>query len=143
MVDGWDNRGGPDAMNRPHNSDAGFGLVEAIVALAIASLALTALYRSLSSAVRAAASVQEYAAAIVLARSHLDSLGSDDNLQPGATGGAYANGLPWRLNVTPLSNQLPDVGSPFRPYWLILNVLDRNRKPLLTLETAKVARISK
>jgi prepilin-type N-terminal cleavage/methylation domain-containing protein len=129
-------------MSRANDSDAGFGLIEAIVALAIASLALTALYRSLGGAVRAAASVQEYASAVVLARSHLDSLGSDGSLEPGATSGAYANGLQWRLNVASLTNLPPDVGSPFRPYWLILNVLDRNRRPLLTLETAKVTRLS-
>ena len=126
-------------MNRPKTSDAGFGLVEAIVALAIASLALTALYRSLAGAFRAAARVQIHEAALVLARSHFDSLGSDGVLQVGKFSGSYVNGLQWRLNVSALATRTSRVGGPDRPYWLVLEVFDRGGAVLLDLETAKMA----
>ena len=127
-------------MKGPPSSDNGFGLFEAIVALAIASLALSALYRSLGGAVRAAGTVQEHGTVLAMARSHFDSLGSDGLLQAGATSGAYGNGATWRLLVTPLSNQPVGVGPKMRPYWLSLEAFDRRRNLLLKLETAKVAR---
>ena len=127
-------------MTGARQTDAGFGLLEAIVALAIASLALTALYRSLGGAIRAAGRVQEHEAALVLARSHFDSLGSDGFLQVGTSAGAYANGLAWRLNVSTLSTKTSDTAATYRPYWLALEVFDRSRTSLLKLETAKVAR---
>ena len=127
-------------MRGPSSSDQGFGLFEAIVALTVASLALTALYRSLGGAIRAAGTVQQHEAALAMARSHFDSLGSDGVLQVGSTSGAYGNGLTWRLVVTPLSTQPADIGPKQRPYWLALETFDRNRSLLLKLETAKVAR---
>ena len=127
-------------MKGPLSSDQGFGLFEAIVALAVASFALTALYRSLGGAIRAASTVQQHETVLAFARSHFDSLGSDGVLQAGTTSGTYGNGLMWRLIVTPLSTQPVDIGPRTRPYWLALEAFDRNRNLLLKLETAKVAR---
>jgi type II secretory pathway pseudopilin PulG len=127
-------------MRRPATTESGFGLVEAIVALAIVSLALTTLYRALSSAVHTAARVQVHDAALVLARTHLDSLGSDGTMQVGSVTGTYVNGLPWRLEVSALSTRSSGTQAAHRPFWVILEVFDRSGITLLKLETAKLAR---
>ena len=121
--------------------EAGFGLLEAIIALAIAGLALGALTRVQAAALRAAGRVELYQAALREARTHLDSLAVDGTLRTGITGGAYAGGLAWRLDVSPLTKSAP-AGQPGEsfPYWIVLNVADRLNRPLLHLETAKLAR---
>ena len=119
---------------------AGFALVEAIVALAIVTLALAALYQGMGVAYRAVARVQLHEAALVQARSHLDSLGADGTMQAGPSSGTYDNGLPWRLSVSALTSKsgLADAG--LRPYWVVLEALDRRGATIIKLETAKLAR---
>jgi type II secretory pathway pseudopilin PulG len=141
MADRLDNTTRRALMRRPATTESGFGLVEAIVALAIVSLALTTLYRALSSAVHTAARVQVHDAALVLARTHLDSLGSDGTMQVGSVTGTYVNGLPWRLEVSALSTgSSSGREAAYRPFWVILEVFDRSGITLLKLETAKLAR---
>ncbi len=84
--------------------------------------------------------MQVHDAALVLARTHLDSLGSDGTMQVGSVTGTYVNGLPWRLEVSALSTGSSGTEAAYRPFWVILEVFDRSGITLLKLETAKLAR---
>jgi type II secretory pathway pseudopilin PulG len=128
--------------NRSGRPDAGFALFEAIIALALASIALSAIYRTVGDSARATNRVRTKQASVALARSHLDSLGSDGTIQNGTTSGTYENGIRWRLTVTPLSSR-PDIGPTQKPHWVALECFDTAGVSLLKLETAKIAREAK
>jgi hypothetical protein len=125
-------------MNRGAHED-GFGLAEAIVALAIIALALPACYRAMGGAFRASAGVKTHEAALSLARTQLDTLGADGRMQEGTFLGSYANGLKWRLTSSALSAEGNGAQGNSRPYWVVLEVFDRSERRLLKLETAKLA----
>ena len=88
---------------------------------------------------RASVRAQAYEGAVLLARSHLDSLGGDGVLRSGITQGTYDRGLRWRLTVQSLAKG-DDSPTTLRPYWLALETFDRQGRALLQLETAKIAR---
>ena len=122
----------------PVRDEQGFALFEAIVALALAALALSAIYRSVGDAVRAADAVRTKSSGLALARTQLGSLAADGTIQPGVSTGTYANGSTWRLTVSPLTRRA--AGNAAQPYWVVLEAFDRRGGPLVRLETARVAR---
>ena len=125
---------------RKETSEAGFGLLEAIVALAIISFALPALYQAMSGAYRAESRLKVHEAALALARSQLDAVGSNGTIQAGEFSGNYSNGLPWRMTISPLSNKVNAGISGARPYWIVLEAYDRGGARLINLQTAKLMR---
>lgn len=115
--------------------ESGFGVLEAIVALAIAALALGALYRSTGMALRATDRSKQHLQALAQAESHLGTLGITTPLLPGDTGGTYRDGTSWRLKITSLSRAgTPD---PAPPMWIVLETFDRSGARLTRLETSK------
>lgn len=124
-------------MSRTPRSEAGFGLMEVIVALAIAAIAMGALLRAEGGALGAAGRVQTYDLALRQARAHLDALGSEGRLASGQTRGSYGNGIGWHLSISPLTAD-PPPGE--RAYWVVLTALDRTDRVVVKLETAKLAR---
>lgn len=129
-------------MTADRSSEAGFGLLEAIVALAIISFALPALYKAMSGAYRAESRLKIHEAALALARSQLDTVGSDGTIQSGTFSGTYNNGLPWRMTISPLSNKAGAGISSARPYWVVVEAFDRSGARLVNLQTAKLMRES-
>lgn len=129
-------------MRTAPDKESGFGLLEAIIALAIVSLALGALTRAQGTALRAAGRVELHQAALRDARAHVDSLAAGGSLRSGTTAGTYADGLGWRLNVAALGKAAAPTGDTgeILPYWIVLQVADRLNRPLVQLETAKLAR---
>ena len=86
--------------------EAGFTLLEVLVAFAIAAPALTLLYRQgfvSMSVTRAAASYQE---AISRAQSRLDAL-ADDGLVAGERTGDDGGGFRWRTRIAPVASTPP------------------------------------
>ncbi len=127
----------PTAVQPPHapSSDDGFGILEAIVALAIAALALGALYRTTGMALRAADRSKQHLQALALAQSHLGSLGVTTPLAPGDTRGTYSDGTSWHLSITSLARAgSPD---PAPPVWIVLETFDRSGARLTRLETSR------
>jgi general secretion pathway protein I len=129
-------------MKRARSGDRGFALLEAIVAMAIASLALSAIYRTVGNGLRAASRVQTIQSAVVASRSHLSTIGIDGTLSAGVSRGSYGNGLRWHLNVADMSARSTDENA-LRAYWITLKTIDRSGALLLELETAKIAREAK
>jgi general secretion pathway protein I len=114
--------------------DAGFTLVEVIVAFAIVTLVLAALYQAIAGAYRGYARVQVREQTLALARAQLDAVGVEGPLQPGETTGTYATGVVWRLAVEPVETAAPR-GRAFR---ILLEARDSGGKPFLRLETFKL-----
>src|ERR1700755_940187 len=85
--------------------DHGFTLLEVVVALAIAGLALVGLFRAGSDglfAVDTAARVEE---AVQRAQSHLAAVGRDAALVEGEFTGDDGGGFRWTLRVSPLTSR--------------------------------------
>lgn len=81
--------------------DAGFTLLEVVVALAIAALALIVLFRSGSEGLFAVDTASRAEEAAARAQSHLAALGRDSALAQGTSQGDDGGGYRWRLRVEP------------------------------------------
>jgi prepilin-type N-terminal cleavage/methylation domain-containing protein len=127
-------------MNEPPQSRrAGFSIIEALVALTIIAIGLTAFTKAVSSTYRTAARLKLSAAALTSARSHLDSVGRAGPLEDGISTGSYDNDLPWRLTVSALANAPRPPASGAQPFWVVVEAFDRRGVRLVKLETAKLS----
>ena len=93
------------ACDMPRDGEAGFTLVEALVAFMIVALTLTMGLRVLGDGARAARRGPEQAERLDEAVSIMNGLLGADDLRPGTTEGRFADGQTWRsrvLVVTPL-----------------------------------------
>jgi len=114
--------------------DAGFALVEVLVAFAIVTIVLAALYQSVAGTYRGYARVQVREQTLALARAQLEAVGTDAPLQPGESSGTYATGVAWRLTVEPVET----ASYRGRAFRILLQTLDAGGHPLVGLETFKV-----
>jgi general secretion pathway protein I len=116
--------------------EAGFTLVEVVVAFAIVTIILAALYQAIAGAYRGYARIQLREQALALVRAQLEAVGSEEPLQPGERTGTYATGVAWRLTVEPAET----ASSRGRAFRVVLEALDPKGKSLLKLETFKLDR---
>jgi general secretion pathway protein I len=84
--------------------EAGFTLVEVIVALAMLSAGLSLLLGLISNSLRQTASAQRMAGAGSLAQSLMAELGTDLAIKAEVRDGQYPNGYRWRLKMQPYDN---------------------------------------
>jgi general secretion pathway protein I len=82
--------------------DAGFTLLEVLVAFVIATLAFAILARAGLDGLQAADLSRRYQEALARARSHLAALGN--NLQPSDRQGDEGQGFHWHIRITLLSS---------------------------------------
>ena len=82
-------------------SEAGFTLVEVIVALAILALGLSVLLESISGSLRRTATAARMAEAGALAQSLLAEVGTDLAIKPAESFGEFPNGYRWHLKMQP------------------------------------------
>ncbi len=80
----------------------GFTLLEVLIALAIAGLALAALFDGAALGLRAVERAGRTAEALSHARSHLAALDRAGPLVPGETAGEDGGGFRWRHRIMPL-----------------------------------------
>ena len=120
--------------------DAGFSIVEVLVALAIIALGLAAFCQAAGNSYRAAAGLKIRAAALASTRSHLELVGVESPLLDGIFVGRHGNGLPWRLTVSTLAPATGATGGTSRAYWVALETFDRRGASLVRLETIKLNR---
>ena len=88
-------------MAREH----GFTLLETVVALAIAGMALVALFQAGSSGVFAVDTASRAAEALERARSHLAAVDAGAAPVPGDTEGDDGGGYRWHLHVQPAATR--------------------------------------
>jgi general secretion pathway protein I len=81
----------------------GFTLLEVLVALVIAGLALGALFSGAVTGLRSARLSLDYAEAVSRAKSHLAVAGIGASLVAGTQHGDDGQGFTWRLSVRPLA----------------------------------------
>jgi general secretion pathway protein I len=83
----------------------GFTLLEVLVALAIAALALVAFFRAGGGGLMAVDTASRYEEAVQRAQSHLAALGRDVALLPGDSEGDDGGGYRWRLHIVPIASR--------------------------------------
>ena len=86
------------------DKSAGFTLLEVLVALAIAGVALVALFQAAGRGLLATHAAAHYEEAVQRAQSHLAAIGRDVALLEGETEGDDGGGYRWRLRVVPRSS---------------------------------------
>jgi general secretion pathway protein I len=88
------------SAGRPRDQEAGFTLVEVLVAFFIAALTLTAALRVLGEGTASARRGPEAAARLEEATSLVETLLAAPRLAPGERDGLFADGRRWRVRVT-------------------------------------------
>src|SRR3954471_9152503 len=92
--------------------DNGFTLLEVLVALAIAALALITMFRAGGEGLIAVGTASRYEEAMQRAQSHLAALGRDTALLQGESEGDDGGGFRWRLRIAPVASwQVASAGS--------------------------------
>jgi prepilin-type N-terminal cleavage/methylation domain-containing protein len=79
--------------------EAGFTLVEVLVAFAILSIVLLILFSGLSTALLGDRRAEFTRIALTMAKGKLETAGVGTPLTPGVTTGRFENGMEWRLSV--------------------------------------------
>ena len=80
-------------------AEAGFTLLEVMIAFVIAALALSMLYQGVTGGLRATASATRTEEAVSLAKSHLAAVGRGEGINPQETSGVDGDGFDWRLHI--------------------------------------------
>lgn len=88
-------------FDRLRPAEAGFTLLEVVVAVAIAGLALVGLFRAGSGGVFAVDTAAQSEEALQRAQSHLAAIGRDAALVVGDSSGSDGGGFRWRLRIEP------------------------------------------
>lgn len=91
-------------MTRPGQADAGFTLIEVLIAFAILGVALAVLMTIFSDNVRAANNAKSEVVATELARSLVDRVGNDIPAIVGSSGGDFPDGYRWNLQILPFGS---------------------------------------
>ena len=91
--------------NAQDHAEAGFTLLEVIVALAILALSLAVIFPTVSNAVGRTAQSEALTQARLLAQSLLLKVGRDIPAGSGETTGEDGHGHRWRLQQTPFGDQ--------------------------------------
>jgi general secretion pathway protein I len=84
--------------------DEGFTLLEVIVALALAALALVALFQAGSAGLLTANEATRVEAAVDRAQSHLAEFAGTGMITPGGSEGDDGDGYHWRLTARPITS---------------------------------------
>ncbi|HXP97605.1 MAG TPA: prepilin-type N-terminal cleavage/methylation domain-containing protein [Telmatospirillum sp.] len=89
---------------------SGFTLLEVLVALAIAGLALVVMSEAATSGFLATKTAAGYQEALSRAKSHMAALSGDGTLIPGQAEGDDGGGYRWRYHVTEVGRQKQPAG---------------------------------
>lgn len=84
---------------KPERRNAGYTLIEVLVAFVILALALTALLNIFAGGVRSVAASTDYVRAALIADTQLAAAGIGESLRPGETSGIDDEGFAWTRTV--------------------------------------------
>lgn len=104
---------------------AGFTLLEVIVALAVLSISLALLMRTLSGGFHHQRQAAMLAQKTALAQSLLARVGTDLPLAPGVQNGSSANGLAWEIRIEPYGDGADRQHWPLAAYTVSVNVREQ------------------
>ena len=95
------------SKSRPQgNGSAGFTLLEALIAIVILALSLSALLQLYSTGLRGVANIDDHLRARLLAQSVMAEMSYDRRLRPGRLQGR-ADQFAWTLSITPFDDGQP------------------------------------
>ncbi len=129
---------------------AGFSLLEVLVAFSILALSMGTLMQIFSGGLRNVGLSEEYARAVAIAEEKLVSIGIESPLTPGETQGKYGEKFSWHMVAQPIESNLlseqtsQQAISPVLPVGLMgISVIvewdsDATNRRSLTLNTARV-----
>lgn len=121
------------------SSDAGFSLLEVLVAFAVASLALTALVQVYASSAAGARRGADMLAALEIAENRLAEMDALGTIAPGTVGPVAERGFLWQVDVAAEAEQ-PGHEAPLRLLLVTVTVRAQDdARPVVTLATAKHA----
>jgi general secretion pathway protein I len=127
---------------------AGFSLIEVLVALAIGGLALTAIAGVVGDGIAGDRTSVAATTALTLAEAKIASAGTAEKLRPGTTQGTFAGRFEWLLRITRYEDREPDaaadLGQPASPLQLYrieaaIQWREGMRQRRLTLATLRLA----
>ncbi len=87
----------------PTRPEAGFTLLEVLVAVTILGLTLTVVLQQFSTAMRAGTAARESTIAVLHAREKLEEIKLDHRLSEGAQSGTFDDGYEWETEVQPVA----------------------------------------
>lgn len=121
-------------------ADAGFTLIEALVALAVVAFSLAAIGSLVGANTRATRSLEQRLALVETSRTILTGLPGREELVPGDTTGEIADHR-WRLDVMPFVADFvdPALKSPWFPEAVILRVQSPTGE-MLRIDTVRLRR---
>ena len=132
----------PSRSDRPvrGSQPSGFTLLEVLVALAILGLALGALLQAFAGGLRRLTALDDYATAVMQARSEMDRLGAQLPLAEGQYSGSFADGMAWtaRLRRYEVGRSGGDAGLAVIPYEITVTV-SWGQHRALTLTSLRLA----
>ena len=121
--------------------DAGFTVLEVLVALVILTLSLIALHRALGTAYSAARRVTLQDEAMAVGQSQLARIGNDLPVRPIALQGTLSHGSTWSLAVKEIAPASPT--RLLRRFSVTYVAQDPSGTPLLQLRTFRIVGESK
>jgi general secretion pathway protein I len=139
-------RGGCDLQRNStrraeQDPEAGFTLVEIIVALAILSISLGLLLNVISSGMWRSSQAQSLSEANSLAQSLLARVGADLPIEPAQRAGEFAGGFHWRLSIERYGTAVDREQWPTGAYTVTARVLwgaDQADERSVTLSTLRL-----
>ena len=128
------------APSRACSGDAGFTLIEVLIALSVVAVALAAIGSLIGASVRGTRALDFNVTAATTARAIATALPERDALKPGSHSGEAA-GQRWRVDVRPMATPMVDPGLPTR--WVPQTVVIRLQSPtgsILEINTVRLRR---
>ena len=112
----------------PKKNQAGFSLIEILVAFVILAMALTVIFRIFSGGLRNVSLSQDYARAEMIAESQMSVIGSSEALLTGITTGEWGGRFSWERVIEPYHPWPQDkkLNAPIEAYWITVNVAWRH-----------------
>ena len=129
----------PETRNPKLPREAGFTLLEVIVALAILAVAFALAMELLANGVRAAKASEDYTQAVLLARQKIAEISVTSSLKESADQGEFGGGFRWTSEIQPLPQEEEDL--PAQLYQVRVRVTwpGRRREKSFDLYTLRMA----
>lgn len=129
-----------DACFRSCSDEAGFTLIETLVALAIIAMSLTAIGSLMASNIRGVSALDQRLLLAATTRAILTGLPDGKQIEPGTASGTVSEHR-WRLDVRPFASAFldPRASSPWVPQSVILTVQSPGGR-VLQIDTVRLQR---